>query len=129
MSHHLEYWEKSEVLQRPTRSWELIQLGNSGPPIETEAGWLVLTHAVGPMRTYTLGAMLLDRHDPMRVISILDEPLLAPLPHERNGYVPNVVYSCGSMKAGNNLMIPFGIADQSIGIAVARINELLERLT
>jgi predicted GH43/DUF377 family glycosyl hydrolase len=73
--------------------------------------------------------MLLDRHDPMRVISILDEPLLAPLPHERNGYVPNVVYSCGSMKAGNNLMIPFGIADQSIGIAVARINELLERLT
>ncbi len=129
MSHHLEYWEKSEVLQRPTRSWELIQLGNSGAPIETEAGWLVLTHAVGPMRTYTLGAMLLDRHDPMRVLSVLDEPLLAPLPHERNGYVPNVVYSCGSMKAGNNLMIPFGIADQSIGVAVARIDELLERLT
>lgn len=129
MSHHLEYWERSEVLQRPTRSWELIQLGNSGPPIETEAGWLVLTHAVGPMRTYTLGAMLLDRHDPMRVISVLDEPLLAPLQAERNGYVPNVVYSCGSMRAGNNLMIPFGIADQSIGVAVTRLDELLDRLT
>jgi predicted GH43/DUF377 family glycosyl hydrolase len=128
-SHHLEYWEKSEVLQRPTRSWELIQLGNSGAPIETEAGWLVLTHAVGPMRTYTLGAMLLDLHDPMRIISVLDEPLLSPLQNERDGYVPNVVYSCGSMRAGNNLMIPFGIADQSIGIAVARIDDLLERLT
>ena len=128
-SHHLEYWDKSEVLQRPTRSWELIQLGNSGTPIETEAGWLVLTHAVGPMRTYTLGAMLLDLHDPTRVISALDEPLLSPLQNERDGYVPNVVYSCGSMRAGNNLMIPFGIADQSIGIAVARIDDLLERLT
>jgi len=128
-SHHLEYWEKSEVLQRPTRSWELIQLGNSGPPIETEAGWLVLTHAVGPMRTYTLSAMLLDLHDPMRVISTLDEPLLAPLQSERDGYVPNVVYSCGSMRAGDSLLIPFGIADQSIGFAVANLNELLERLT
>ncbi|MEY2969369.1 MAG: hypothetical protein RIQ64_1996 [Actinomycetota bacterium] len=128
-SHHLEYWEKSEILQRPTRSWELIQLGNSGAPIETEAGWLVLTHAVGPMRTYTLGAMLLDLRDPMRIISVLDEPLLSPLQNEREGYVPNVVYSCGSMRAGNNLMIPFGIADQSIGVAVARIDDLLERLT
>jgi predicted GH43/DUF377 family glycosyl hydrolase len=81
------------------------------------------------MRTYTLGAMLLDRHDPMRVISVLDEPLLAPLQAERNGYVPNVVYSCGSMRAGNNLMIPFGIADQSIGVAVTRLDELLDRLT
>lgn len=128
-SHHLEYWEKSEILQRPTRPWELIQLGNSGPPIETEAGWLVLTHAVGPMRTYTLSAMLLDLHDPMRVISTLDEPLLAPLQSERDGYVPNVVYSCGSMRAGGNLLIPFGIADQSIGFAVANLDELLERLT
>lgn len=128
-SHHLEYWEKSEILQRPTRPWELIQLGNSGPPIETEAGWLVLTHAVGPMRTYTLSAMLLDRHDPMRVIGTLDEPLLSPLRSERNGYVPNVVYSCGSMKVGDNLLIPFGIADQSIGFAVARVDDLLERLT
>lgn len=128
-SHHLEYWEKSEVLQRPTRSWELIQLGNSGPPIETEAGWLVLTHGVGPMRTYTMSAMLLDRNDPTRVISILDEPLLSPAPDQRDGYVPNVVYSCGSLKAGNNLMIPFGISDQSIGVAVAQIDDLLTMLT
>lgn len=128
-SHHLEYWEKSEILQRPARSWELIQLGNSGSPIETEAGWLVLTHGVGPMRTYTLSAMLLDRNDPMRVISILDEPLLAPTSDERNGYVPNVVYSCGSLKAGNSLMIPFGISDQSVGVAVAQIDDLLTMLT
>lgn len=128
-SHHLEYWEKSEVLQRPTRSWELIQLGNSGPPIETEAGWLVLTHAVGPMRTYTLSAMLLDRNDPMRIIGTLAEPLLAPIGGERDGYVPNVVYSCGSMKAGDTLFIPFGISDQSIGFATVDIPHLLERLT
>jgi len=81
------------------------------------------------MRTYTLSAMLLDRHDPMRVISTLDEPLLAPLRSERDGYVPNVVYSCGSMKVGNQLMIPFGIADQSIGFATADVNDILERLT
>lgn len=128
-SHHLEYWEKSEILQRPTRSWELIQLGNSGSPIETEAGWLVLTHGVGPMRTYTISAMLLDLRDPTRVIGTLDEPLLAPATTERNGYVPNVVYSCGSTVMGNNLLTPFGIADQSIGFAVTRLDELLERLT
>ena len=127
-SHHLEYWETSQVLQRPTRSWELIQLGNCGSPIETEAGWLVLTHGVGPMRTYTIGAMLLDLHDPTRVIGTLDEPLLAPLQSERNGYVPNVVYSCGSLAVGNFLMTPFGIADQSIGFAVTRLDHLLERL-
>jgi predicted GH43/DUF377 family glycosyl hydrolase len=128
-SDHLEYWAKRELLQAPTRPWELIQIGNCGSPIETEAGWLVLTHAVGPMRTYCISALLLDIHDPTRVIGSLDTPLLSPTEKDRDGYVPNVVYSCGSMLHGESLMIPFGIADNSIGIAVANINEVLERLT
>ena len=127
-SHHLEYWEESEVLQRPARPWDLIQLGNSGSPIETEAGWLVLTHGVGPMRTYTIGAMLLDLRDPTRVIGTLDTPLLSPLQSERDGYVPNVVYSCGSMAVGKHLLTPFGISDRSIGIAITPLDDLLERL-
>lgn len=128
-SHHLEYWEDRALLQSPARPWELIQLGNCGAPIETEAGWLVLTHGVGPMRTYAISAMLLDLEDPLRVIGTLDTPLLAPTEMERNGYVPNVVYSCGSMLHGKTLMIPFGIADESIGIATANLDTLLEHLT
>jgi predicted GH43/DUF377 family glycosyl hydrolase len=128
-SHHLEYWEDRALLQSPSRPWELIQLGNCGSPIETEAGWLVLTHGVGPMRTYAISAMLLDLDDPLRVIGTLDAPLLAPSEAERNGYVPNVVYSCGSMLHDRTLMIPFGIADESIGIATADLDMLLEHLT
>ena len=104
-------------------------MGNSGSPIETEAGWLLLTHAVGPMRTYCISAALLDLEDPARVIGTLDRPLLAPRLDERDGYVPNVVYTCGAMRHGNHLVIPFGIADESIGIAIADIEKLLEELT
>jgi len=127
-SDDLEYWGKHEILQAPTRPWELIQIGNCGSPIETEAGWLVLTHGVGPMRTYCISALLLDKDDPLRIIGSLNKPLLSPTEGERDGYVPNVVYSCGSMLHGESLMIPFGIADNSIGIAVANINEVLQRL-
>jgi predicted GH43/DUF377 family glycosyl hydrolase len=107
----------------------MIHVGNCGSPIETEAAWLLLTHAVGPMRTYCIGASLLDIEDPARVIGVLKEPLLTPMEDERNGYVPNVVYSCGSMKVGQNVVIPYGISDHAIGIAVADVNGLLERLT
>jgi predicted GH43/DUF377 family glycosyl hydrolase len=124
----LEHWEDSVTIQTPTRPWEIIQMGNSGPPIETEAGWLVLTHAVGPMRTYYISAILLDLEDPTRVIASLDEPLISPLHGDRNGYVPNVVYSCGSVAHGDTLLIPFGIADNSIGIATASIDAILDRL-
>lgn len=127
-SEHVEHWPAAEMLQAPRRPWEIIQLGNCGSPIETDAGWLVVTHAVGPFRTYYLSAMLLDLHDPARVIGSLDEPLLAPISSERDGYVPNVVYSCGSMVHGDVLMIPFGIADNSIGIATADVPRLLEHL-
>ena len=110
------------------RPWELIQMGNCGSPIETEAGWILLTHGVGPMRTYTLSASLLDVADPMRVIGMLDEPLLAPHAAERDGYVPNVVYSCGAMMHGRRMVLPFGVSDQSIGFALVDVDELLNRL-
>lgn len=127
-SDRLEHWETSETIQVPTRAWELIQMGNSGSPIETEAGWLLLTHAVGPMRTYCISPLLLDIDDPARVIGTLERPLIAPRVDERDGYVPNVVYSCGAMLHGNQLVIPFGIADESIGIAFADLDVLLEEL-
>lgn len=128
-SDHVEYWSHGHLLQTPSRPWEIIQLGNCGSPIETEAGWLVLTHGVGAMRTYHISALLLDLHDPMRVIGSLDSPLLSPSEGERDGYVPNVVYSCGSLLHGKTLVLPFGIADNSIGIATASIDEVLNRLT
>ena len=124
----LEHWEDSVTIQTPRRPWEIIQMGNSGPPIETDAGWLVLTHAVGPMRTYYISAILLDLDDPTRVIAGLDEPLISPQHGERNGYVPNVVYSCGSFAHGDTLLMPFGIADHSIGIATSSIDAILSRL-
>lgn len=124
----LEHWEDSVTIQTPRRPWEIIQMGNSGPPIETEAGWLVLTHAVGPMRTYHISAILLDLDDPTRVVASLDEPLLSPQHGDRNGYVPNVVYSCGSFAHGDTLLMPFGIADHSIGIATSSIDAILARL-
>lgn len=128
-SDHLDYWNAVMTVQIPSRSWELIQMGNAGSPIETEAGWLLLTHAVGPMRTYCLGAVLLDLDDPTKVLGVLEEPLLSPRDDERDGYVPNVVYSCGAMVHDDNLVIPYGISDQHIGIGVARVSELLTRLT
>ncbi len=128
-SDRLDYWSALSAIQVPSRTWELIQLGNSGSPVETEAGWLVVTHSVGPMRTYHLGAMLLDLDDPTRVLGVLDRPLLSPMNNERDGYVPNVVYSCGSMAHDGTLIIPFGISDQSIGIATISIGRLLDMLS
>ena len=127
-SDELEVWKGVVPVQMPRGVTELIQVGNCGSPIETEAGWLVLTHSVGPMRTYSIGAMLLDIDDPTRVIGVLDRPLLSPREDQRDGYVPNVVYSCGSLLHGTNLVIPFGIADQSIGFAVCPIEPLIDRL-
>jgi predicted GH43/DUF377 family glycosyl hydrolase len=128
-SDHIEHWDEMHTVQVPTRPWELIQMGNSGSPIETEAGWLALTHAVGPMRTYCLSAMLLDLNDPTRVLGSLDRPLMSPEPDESYGYVPNVVYSCGSLLHHRTLVIPYGIADHSIGVATVSVDDLLEVLT
>lgn len=128
-SEHLQHWNHAVPVLTPLRPWELIQMGNCGSPIETEAGWILLTHGVGAMRTYSISAALLDLNDPMRVIGSLKEPLLTPNPEERDGYVPNVVYSCGGMLHNKDLILPFGISDQSIGFAVVNVEELLTRLT
>jgi predicted GH43/DUF377 family glycosyl hydrolase len=121
-------WEEQLACQTPAASWEVIQLGNCGSPIETEAGWLVLTHGVGPMRTYSIGAMLLDIEDPTRIIGRLCEPLLSPASDEQNGYVPNVVYSCGALLHAGTLAIPYGIGDSAIGVATVSLDELLAAL-
>ncbi len=118
-------WAKLSVIQAPKAPWEVVQSGNCGSPIETDHGWLVLTHGVGPMRTYTIGAMLLDLDDPTRVIARLEEPLLQGADSERYGYVPNVVYSCGSMIHDGQLWLPYGIGDSRIGVAWAQVDELL----
>ncbi len=122
-------WGETERIQEPERPWELIQLGNCGSPLETEAGWLVITHGVGPFRRYSLGALLLDLDDPSRVIGHLKEPLLTPQADEREGYVPNVVYSCGSMIVGDHIVLPYGFADVGASIATIRLEQLLSRLT
>jgi predicted GH43/DUF377 family glycosyl hydrolase len=121
-------WDEAEKIQVPTRPWELMQLGNCGSPMETEAGWLVITHGVGPMRRYSLGAILLDAADPRRVIGHLHDPLLVPSEDERDGYVPNVVYSCGGMIHGENLILPYGYSDYGARIAKVRLDDLLTEL-
>jgi predicted GH43/DUF377 family glycosyl hydrolase len=127
-SDHPFEWTASVGCQQPTRAWEALQLGNCGPPIETEAGWVVLTHGVGPMRTYSIGAMLLDLDDPTRVLGKLTEPLLSPAVDEQDGYVPNVVYSCGGLVHAGTLMLPYGIGDAAIGVATMPLGELLAAL-
>jgi predicted GH43/DUF377 family glycosyl hydrolase len=128
-SSDIRVWNNPQVVQEPRRPWELMQLGNCGSPMETEAGWLVITHGVGPFRRYALGAVLLDRDDPARVLGHLEEPLLSPTEDEREGYVPNVVYSCGSMIHAGNLVLPYGFADVGARVATIPIDDLLNRLT
>jgi predicted GH43/DUF377 family glycosyl hydrolase len=128
-SSDLRWWDAAVTVQRPTAPWELIQLGNCGPPVETEAGWLVLNHGVGPVRRYGIGAVLLDRDDPTLLRGALPEPLLLPDEDERVGYVPNVVYSCGSLVHGDRLVLPYGCSDSSIRFAFVDLPALLDRLT
>ena len=122
-------WGDPQTLHGPARAWELTQTGNCGSPIETEAGWLVLTHGVGPMREYAIGALLLDLDDPTRVVGDLGEPLLRPDAREREGYVPNVVYSCGALRHGDRLLLPYGASDASVRFAVVDVAGLLDRMT
>jgi predicted GH43/DUF377 family glycosyl hydrolase len=127
-SDDVRVWRYADKVQEPKRPWELMQLGNCGSPLETEAGWLVITHGVGPFRRYALGAVLLDLDDPCRVIGHLQEPLLLPAADEREGYVPNVVYSCGSLIHGDHLVVPYGFADVGASIATVVLDDLLSVL-
>lgn len=124
-SDNIHFWQETEIIQEPTRPWEFIQIGNCGSPLETDKGWIVLTHGVGPMRQYCIGAMLLDLENPARVIASLEEPLLAPREEEREGYVPNVVYTCGAIFHNSDLVIPYGMSDIASGIATVRVSELI----
>ena len=126
-SDSLRNWDDPELLQEPHHPQEFVQVGNCGSPMETPEGWLALFHGVGPMRRYSIWAELLDIDDPSRVIGRLDEPILTPDEHERDGYVPNVVYSCGSMIYDDTLVIPYGIADQRCRVATVSLTELLSR--
>ncbi len=121
-------WTRATACQYPRASWEALQLGNCGAPIETDAGWVVLTHGVGPMRTYSIGAILVDLEDPTRIIGRLSEPLLSPSEDEQNGYVPNVLYSCGSLVHSDTIVLPYGIGDRAIGFATVSLPALLAAL-
>ena len=126
-SDEVHVWdEEAEILCTPRYPWELIQIGNCGSPLETEDGWLLLTHGVGTMRQYSIGAFLLDKDNPRQVIGRTEEPLLVPIERERIGYVPNVVYSCGGMIHANKLILPYAMSDIATRIAVIDVRELLD---
>ena len=127
-SDNIHFWQESEIIQEPTRPWEFIQIGNCGSPMETDEGWLVLTHGVGPMREYCIGAMLLDLKNPKKILARLEEPLLAPREEEREGYVPNVVYTCGAIIHNNELVIPYAMSDFMSGVATIGVSELISRM-
>lgn len=125
----ISFWDEATQIVQPKYDWEFVQIGNCGSPLLTDAGWLLLTHGVGAMRKYCIGAILLDREDPSKVIGQLREPLLSPNEEERSGYVPNVVYSCGALIHADNLVIPYGISDAATGFATVNLGQLLAELT
>jgi predicted GH43/DUF377 family glycosyl hydrolase len=128
LSEDRHFWSDPKLLLEPSRSWESVKIGNCGSPIETDAGWLVLTHGVGAMRKYCIGAALLDLQDPSRVIGRLNEPLLEPVTDHADGYVPNVVYTCGALVHGNRLVLPYGMNDTETTIVTIELKRLLAAL-
>lgn len=128
-SDDLTDWDGGDLLMGPKYAWEFIQIGNCGAPILIDEGWLVLTHGVGAMRQYALGAVLLDRDDPSKILGRTRYPILEAEDDDRNGYVPNVVYTCGGMRVGDQLFMPYGISDSSIGFAFLPLKELVAALS
>jgi predicted GH43/DUF377 family glycosyl hydrolase len=127
-SDRMDHWGEGELLLVPKYPWEMVQMGNCGSPIELDEGWLLLTHGVGAMRKYSIGAALLDKKDPSKVIGRMSQPLLSPADQDREGYVPNVVYSCGGMRLGDMLFLPYGVADSSVAFAFVPIASLIESM-
>lgn len=124
-SDNVHFWPETRKIVEPFYSWEFTKIGNCGSPIETEAGWLVITHGVGPMRQYDLGAVLLDLQDPTKVLARLREPLMVPQASEREGYVPNVLYTCGGLLHGNDLILPYAFADRVTSFATVPLRSIL----
>jgi len=127
-SDNIHFWNEARKLQAPMEPWEFVQIGNCGSPLETDAGWILLTHGVGPVRQYSIGAVLLDRDEPSKVIGRLRKPLLSPVHDQRQGYVPNVVYTCGTMVHRDQLVIPYAISDSRTAFATVNVNELIHRM-
>jgi len=127
-SNDLYTWEGGQAILKPEFPWEFVQIGNCGSPIELDEGWLLLTHGVGPVRKYSIGAALLDKNDPSRVLARSREPLLRPRPSEREGYVPNVVYTCGAMKHNDQIILPYAVSDTFANFATIRISTLLNAM-
>ncbi len=121
-------WNNGDRLMGPQEPWELVQMGNCGSPIELDEGWLVLTHGVGPVRRYSLGAALLDKDDPRKVLARSKDPLLSPSEDTREGYVPNVIYTCGALKVGDWIFLPYAVADSSIHFSSVKVKDLLQHL-
>ncbi len=128
VSRSMHHWSGPRQLLEPTLPWEYVQIGNCGSPVETEQGWILLTHGVGPMRKYCIGAILLDKDDPSKVIGQLHEPLIAPNESEREGYVPNVVYTCGALQHNGMLIIPYAMSDYATSIASIPVDELIGKM-
>ncbi len=127
-SDNLLCWDSAKLLKIPQNTWEFVQIGNCGSPIETKYGWILLTHGVGPMREYSLGVILLDLENPNKIIGNMSEPLLTCTGEEREGYVPNVIYSCGALIHNENLIIPYAMSDTCSGIATVSLFELLNNI-
>ena len=127
-SDRLDHWDDGTLLVEPRYPWEFIQIGNCGAPVELDEGWLVLTHGVGAMRKYSIGAMLLDKHDPSKVIGRTAVPILSAADEDREGYVPNVVYTCGAILVGSDLFMPYGVADSSVCFAFFPVEQILSRM-
>jgi predicted GH43/DUF377 family glycosyl hydrolase len=128
-SDDLYRWEGGQAILKPQFPWEFVQIGNCGSPVELEEGWLMLTHGVGPVRKYSIGAALLDKRDPSRVLARSSEPLLRPEPSEREGYVPNVVYTCGAMAHKDQLILPYAVSDTYSNFATIKISALLKSMS
>jgi len=128
-SDDLYRWEGGQAILKPQFPWEFVQIGNCGSPIELDEGWLLLTHGVGPVRKYSIGAALLDKRDPSKVLARLREPLLRPAPSEREGYVPNVVYTCGAMRHNDLLILPYAVSDTFSNFATIKISALLQAMS
>jgi predicted GH43/DUF377 family glycosyl hydrolase len=127
-SDNLHFWNDATQLRQPKYPWEFMQIGNCGSPLETERGWLLLTHGVGPMRQYCMGAMLLDLKDPSKVIGHLKRPFMTPNANEREGYVPNVVYSCGGLIRNGVVIVPYAMSDSATGVLTVELDEMLDAM-
>ena len=127
-SDDLYFWNDFQFLMQPEYSWELVQIGNCGSPIKTDKGWLLLTHGVGAMRTYVISAILLDLNDPSKIIGRLNKPFIKAEGSEREGYVPNVVYTCGLLQHAETLIIPYAVSDSATGFVTIELKDLLNEL-